>query len=140
MNDTGSGAIDLLCTRLRIGLPRLHERYARLAHCEGAGEVGIDVRLPLIECVWIFHRLAIFPLRAGNTSIVDEDVNAVVEELRRLFDLGADVFDVSQVADCKVDLLLIIVLLEVYLCCVLQLFLIYVEYEDRVATFEEHAT
>ena len=140
VNDTRPRSLRLVRPYLAVVRARLHIRDARLADRKGAAEVRLDIRLPLLPRIFIFHRLAVFPLRSSDTAIVDEHIDPAVEEgLRGRVDLGPDIMHVAQVADGGGDFLLVVVLLQVHFRGVLQFFRVQVEDEHVMAGFEEHA-
>jgi len=78
------------------------------------------------------------PLRRGNATVVDQDVNSI-EELGCFRDFVADIGDVPKVAKRGIELGGAMVLLQVDSGCVLELFFVNVKKVDSVAFGEEGA-
>lgn len=74
---------------------RLHVRQHSLTKQERRAEVRLHVRLPLLAGVSIIHGRAVLPVRGRDAAIVDQAVDAVVEELGRLGRCGAYLGEVA---------------------------------------------
>ncbi len=107
-----------------------HVRNAGLGHDEGTRQVGLNVCLPLFQHRRIRHGLPVGPVGVGDSSIVDEEVDPVVEKFGRLLDGRADFVDASQIAFRPSNP--VRVLFQMHLGCVSDPFFVDVENEDLV--------
>lgn len=82
----------------------LHVGNAGLRHDKGPREVGLDVRMPLVEHGLVRHSFPVRPVRVCDAGVVDQEVDAVVQKFGRPPDRAADRIDVTEVADRPADL------------------------------------
>lgn len=83
----------------------LHVRETRLRHDERACEVSFDVGLPLLKDRFILHSLVVWPVRSGDSRVVDEEIYAVVQEGGSLADRLAYLVHRTQITYRPADIL-----------------------------------
>jgi hypothetical protein len=62
-------------------------------------QIRLHISLPLRAGIGVEHGRAILPVRRGDPAVVDENVDAVVEEFCGLLGGGFDLRDGAQVAE-----------------------------------------
>jgi len=138
MDDARARPFTLLFPHCPV-LGHLHVRQDSLAEVERRSQIRLDVRLPLGRRVEVVHGLAILPEGRADAAVVDEHVDAVVEEGRGFFGRRADVVDAAEVAERPAEGAVGAVCVQVGVGRVFELVFVEVEDVDSVALFEEVA-
>lgn len=138
MDDTRAGSLTLLFTHFPV-LGHFHVRQNCLAEMERRSQIRLDVSHPLARRVEVVHGLAILPEGGADAAVVDEHVDAVVEEGGGFFCGLADGVDAAEVAERPAEGTVCDVRVQVGVGGVFELVFVVVEDVDSVALFEEVA-
>ena len=67
---------------------------------KGRRQVRLDICLPLLARRLIIHCCIVLPVRIRNATVIDEDVDAVTEELCSLLGDFSDLRNRAEIAQC----------------------------------------
>lgn len=136
MDDARTRSLTLLLADVPVA-GHFHVRQDCLAKMEGRGQVRLDVCHPLARRVEVVHGLAILPEGGADAAVVDQDIDAVVEEGGGVFGRLADVVDAAKVAQRVAEGAVGDVGVQVGVRGVLELLFVEVEDEYSVTFLEE---